>query len=106
MDKESIIKIRLFVKKLKKDFSVERVIFFGSRTGKEYLEHSDIDLIIVSKNFEGMDFSKRISKMYDYWNFEDFPYGIDFFCYTPEEFTKLSKMIGVVSEALKKGIVM
>lgn len=40
--------------------------------------------------------------MYDYW---DWDYDVDFFCYTPEEFEKLSKMIAIVREALNKGIV-
>ena len=102
MDKEATKIIKIFLKKLRKKFSVEKIFLFGSRAGKDYLKHSDIDLIIISKDFEGINFVKRMSLMYDYW---DFDYAVDFLCYTPEEFNKLSKMISIVREASKKGIV-
>jgi len=101
MDKKTIKIIRGFLKKLKKDLSVEKIILFGSRAGKDYLEHSDIDLLVVSKDFENIGFSERIVKMYDYWVSDS---DVDFLCYTPEEFKKLSKMITIVREAVKKGI--
>ncbi len=104
MDQKSFIKIKAFGKRLKKDFSVDRIIFFGSRAKGDYFKHSDIDLIIVSKDFKGMDFSKRITKMYDYWEFKDLT-SVDFFCYTPEEFSKLSCLISIASEAMRKGVV-
>ena len=102
MDRKAVGIIKSFVKKLKKNFSIDKIIFFGSRAGDDYLNHSDIDLIIVSKDFNDIEFTKRISLMYDYW---DSDYDIDFLCYTPEEFEKLSKMITVAREALEKGIV-
>lgn len=40
--------------------------------------------------------------MYDYW---DLRYPVDFLCYTPEEFKKLSKQITTVREAVKEGVV-
>lgn len=101
MDKKAIIEIKKFIKKLKKEFTIKKVIFFGSRTGEEYLNKSDIDLIIVSKDFEKINFIKRTSIMYNYW---DSDYDVDFLCYTPKEFDKLSKMITIVREAVKKGI--
>ena len=39
--------------------------------------------------------------MYKYW---DSPYVLEAFCYTPDEFEKKSKQIGVVKEAVKHGI--
>ena len=102
MDRKAVKAIKEFLKRLEKDFSVNKIIFFGSRTGEEYLEHSDIDLVIVSEDFEGIDFTKRMSRMYDYWKSD---YDVDFLCYTPKEFEKLSRMITIVREALNKGIV-
>lgn len=101
MDRKAIKIIRLFLKKLKKDFNIDRVIFFGSRTKGDYLQHSDIDLVIVSKDFDRIDFTKRMSMMYDYWNFD---YDVDFICYTPEEFQRLSQMITLAREAAEHGI--
>ena len=60
-----------------------------------------MDLIIISPDFENMNFFERVSKMYDYWEI-DLP--VDFLCYTPKEYNKLKKGITIVSEALKKGV--
>ena len=102
MDREAVKAIKEFLKNLKKDFKINRVIFFGSRTGQDYLEYSDIDLVIVSEDFEGIDFTKRMSLMYNYWKSN---YDVDFLCYTLKEFEKLSKMITIVREAVNKGVV-
>ncbi len=102
MDKKSVGIIKKFILKLKKDFAVSKVIFFGSRAANDYLNDSDIDLLIVSPDFKGIDMSGRMSLMYRYW---DNRYDVDFLCYTPEEFRKLSKMITIAREAARKGIV-
>jgi len=100
--KESINKINKFLKNVSKDFKIERAIFFGSRAIGIARKDSDIDLIIVSDDFEGMDFFERVSKMYDYWDL-DIP--VDFLCYTSREFNKLKKLVSIVSHALKQGII-
>jgi predicted nucleotidyltransferase len=102
MDRKGSIKKRLreFKTEINKDFPVYKIIFFGSRVhGKP---HKDSDLIIVSKKFKKLNFIKRAAAMYDYW---DLDYPVDFLCYTPEEFKKLSKQITIVREALKEGVV-
>ncbi len=94
-------KLALFKKKVSRDIPVKKMIFFGSRAvGKPNLD-SDVDLIIVSPKFRKLDFFKRGAKMYDYW---DLRMPVDFLCYTPEEFKKLSKQVTIVSEAIKSGI--
>ena len=100
--KESIRIIENFVERLSKDFSVHRIIFFGSRVNGRARRDSDIDIIVVSDNFEGMNFFKRVTKMYDYWD-ELVP--VDFLCYTITEFERLKKRISIVKEALENGIV-
>src|SRR3989338_869734 len=96
--KESLEIIRKFVKNLSKDFSIEDVIFFGSRAEGNAHKDSDIDLIIVSDGFEGKGFFERTSKMYDYW---DALVAVDFLCYTVEEYERLKRRISIVSVALK-----
>lgn len=91
-----------FVKRLGLDFDIKKVILFGSRATKEYGEESDVDLIIVSNDFNNMDFFERAAKMYDYWKL-DLP--VDFICYTKKEFEKLKKRISIVKEALTNGII-
>mgnify|MGYP001607414056 CR=1 FL=1 len=102
-EKEYIIEgLKKFVKRVNKDFKIEKIIFFGSRTTNKYIKDSDIDLILVSNDFEGLDFFERASKMYDYWILD---YPVDFLCYTIAEFTNLRKRISIINYALKKGIV-
>lgn len=96
-----VSQLRRFAQKLKKEFDPERVILFGSRAGREYLKESDVDLIIVSKRFEGVNFFERAAKMYRYW---DLPYPVDFLCYTPDEFEAKRLAITIVREAVRKGI--
>lgn len=93
--------IKKFAEKVNKEFKIERIIFFGSRTRNRYSKDSDIDLIIVSNNFVGLDFFERVSKMYNYW---DLDYAVDFLCYTQKEFDNLKKKISIIGNAIKEGI--
>ena len=90
-----------FVKNLKKDYKIEKVIFFGSRTRNDYLKCSDYDVIVVSTDFEGIFFTDRISKMYKYWGS---PKSLEVFCYTSKEFEKKRNQLCIVRKAVETGI--
>lgn len=97
-----IEKIKEFILRLSNEFNIQNTVFFGSRTTRKSKENSDIDLIIVSKDFKKMNFIERAAKMYDFW---DIDYPVDFLCYTPEEFNRLKKRISIVRQALHEGVV-
>lgn len=101
MDKKTIETVKRFVGKVNKDFKLERAILFGSRAKGDYFLHSDVDLLLVSRDFEGLRFTDRMSRMYDYWSYE---YPLEVLCYTPPEFEKKKKQIGIVRHAVKEGI--
>ena len=103
MDSRKIIihDLGKFKRKLSNSIEIDKLIFFGSRARGRAHRDSDIDLIIVSKNFRKKKFSYRPIGFYNYW---DLDYPVDFLCYTPEEFKKLSKQVTIVSEAIKTGI--
>ncbi len=102
MGKKKLIEgIRKFKKDLSKVKRVEKVILFGSRAEGTFTGESDVDLIIVSPDFRGIK-SGRAYGLRRYWTPR---YPVDFICYTPEEFNRLRKEVSIVSEALKKGIV-
>ena len=101
MGKTADKKIRSFLKKLRANFEPENVILFGSRAKNEHLKHSDYDFLIVSKKFEGIDFLDRIPLVIRKCNAF---FAADFLCYTPEEFERKKKEIGIVRTALKEGI--
>ncbi len=92
--------LKKFIKKLKKEFNINKIILFGSRARKDYLNSSDYDLIIVSNDFKKIDFVDRSAKIITSCN-AFFP--ADFLCYTEKEFEKKSSQIGLVSTAIKEG---
>ena len=93
--------VKKYVKKLNKKFKVEKSILFGSRVGKDYLDTSDVDLIVISKDFSHLSFRKRMGEVIEYW---DGDVDLEVICYTPEEFEKMRKRIGIVKKAVEEGI--
>jgi predicted nucleotidyltransferase len=78
-------------------FEIEKAYLFGSRVRGDYLEHSDWDLVLVSSEFGQYPFPERGSFVLKQSNLRQ----VDLFCYTPQEFKKKSKELGIVSEAVK-----
>ncbi|MBI5223513.1 nucleotidyltransferase domain-containing protein [Candidatus Micrarchaeota archaeon] len=95
------MKLKEFKKAVSIKLPVERMIFFGSRATGNAGKWSDVDLIIVSKKFKQVKPLERGHELYDYWKLD---YPVDFLCYSPDEFEKAKKRIGLASEALKNGI--
>jgi len=102
MGERGIENIKKFLDDLKEKFDPELVLLFGSRAKEEHLKESDYDFIVVSKKFEGIHFLDRIYHILELWNYDQ---DVDILPYTPEEFKKKKQEIGIVSEALKEGIV-
>ena len=90
------------IKEFKKKTMIEKVILFGSYARGKWTEHSDIDLLLISKKFRKKEFHERFKGLWLKW---DLDYPVDFICYTPEEFNKLKKQVSIVSEALREGII-
>lgn len=101
MDRGTAEIARRFTRRLMNKYTIRKVILFGSRARGDHLKMSDFDFIIVSPDFEGIHFLKRMSSIYEYW---DEQYDIEPLCYTPEEFEEKRKEIGIISEAVKEGI--
>lgn len=104
MDKrktEIIKKLRGFKLRLLKQLQLQQMILFGSTARSEFRKDSDIDLILISKDFSKVSPLKRAYMVSKYWNLN---YPKDLLCYTPEEFEKLKKHSVVVKEAVNEGI--
>lgn len=103
MDKRQAVirKLQDFRKNVNREMPLYKMILFGSMATGKARKESDIDLLIVSAKFRGLNFFKRAAKMYDYWHLN---YPVDFLCYTPQEFRKLSKRVSIVSEAIREGM--
>ena len=99
---EEIIRLlKKFIRKVNKKFKLEQVILFGSRARGDYLINSDVDLILVSKDFENLPFRKRMVEVIGDW---DAYLDLEVLCYTPEEFNRKKEEEGIVKYALKEGI--
>jgi len=100
--KSEIIKVlKKFFIKNKKIVKIEKAILFGSRATGKSKNDSDVDIILISKDFENKKSYKRSPKFYLSWNL---PYDGDIICLTPEEFEKKKKQIGVIKTAIEEGI--
>lgn len=103
MDKETAKIVKFFAAKIKKAYSPEKIILFGSRARGDHFKSSDFDIVIVSKKFIGIPFLQRLSKIYDYWTAK---VDIEAICYTPEEFLRKSKEHGIIRRAIQEGIIL
>ena len=91
---------------IRRRFPDARVILFGSRARGDALRTSDLDLIVVSRAFEGVAFTDRASMVLRVLWEEGVRLGVDvdLLCYTPGEFEAKVREIGVVSEAVRYGV--
>ena len=100
-DKVTLQLLRQHLIFLKKKFKPEQVILFGSRARGDNLKESDIDIMVISKQFALIPFRERMAQAYGYWNKR---IDLEQICYTPEEVEVKKKQIGIVQQALKEGI--
>ena len=91
---------------IKKHYPDAIVLLFGSRARGNHLATSDIDLIVVSKAFRGVGFLERPVQLLKLLYREGVEAPLDILCYTPEEFERKRREIGVVREALRTGVVL
>jgi predicted nucleotidyltransferase len=103
MGEEPDRKILDFVDKVRTKYNIEKAILFGSRARGDNFKHSDYDIILVSPDFDRVFFTKRIANMYEFW--DHYPLDIEPLCYTPDEFEKMKRRIGIVKYAVEEGIV-
>jgi predicted nucleotidyltransferase len=91
-----------FKKKVRKKVKLQNLILFGSRARGKEKKDSDIDLLIVSKDFEGQKSFKRPVQFYRDWNYD---YNTDIICLTPKELEIKREQIGIIKNAMKDGVV-
>lgn len=93
--------LKKFLNKLKKNYNIKKAIIFGSRVRGDHFLDSDVDLILISEDFRNSRFTDRIGDVIEFWNS---PIDLEVICYTPEEFEKKKRQIGIVKTAVEEGI--
>jgi predicted nucleotidyltransferase len=91
--------IRRYLAKL--PIKVEQAILFGSTATGERLADSDIDLIVISDDFQDMLLPQRFLILQKSWTEK---IELEAFGFTQQEFDRLKHKSIVVSEADEKGI--
>ena len=81
-------KIDEFLRILNSKIKLEKVLLFGSTAKHKRRKNSDIDLIVVSKSFSGLNSLERGKMLLEDWSFIE---ELDLLMYTPEEFERVSK---------------
>lgn len=91
MDSKTITRpIITFVKRLQRDCVVDQVILFGSSANGLRQPESDLDVIVVSKDFRRLNEDRRLDLLYKHSRFlkpEIHPWGV-----TPEELQAASRL--------------
>jgi predicted nucleotidyltransferase len=82
-------RIKEFIKKIEEKIDVERVLLFGSTARGKRNKESDVDLIIVSKNFDGIPELERSRMLLDVWSYVE---ELQILTYTVEEFEQVKNL--------------
>ncbi len=91
---------RAFREALEKEFRIEKLILFGSRARGDHLKESDIDLVVISSDFAGMDFLERIRRIARLW---EGALRLEPLCYTPEEFAQRKGELSIIGVVHREG---
>lgn len=106
MDTETIERVTetLFETAERIGVDLEEVIVFGSRVRDDYRPESDVDVLLVSPDFEGVAPYKRPELFYRGWDYGELP-DPEFVCLTPAEFEeRTGKRPHIVTTAVEEGV--
>lgn len=93
--------IRKYIARIKADLSSFKIILYGSfLKGKYKPDESDIDLLVISKDFKDMGENERFDFLYK--NTVGLPLDWHVYGFTPDEIKKISPL-NTLSEALCTG---
>lgn len=96
--------INIYIKELKKSINPQKVVVFGSYAKNTAVKDSDIDLIVLSKDFKNLSFDKRLSLLNtSRLNPKTRKISMDIFGYTQEEFENASPLT-TLGEAKETGV--
>lgn len=89
--------IKLLAEALVRELEAEQIYLFGSFARGDWLYESDVDIIVVSSRFRGVEYGRRVLLVRRLA-----PKGmkLEVLAYTPEEFKKISERSVVVLDAL------
>jgi len=90
--------LKKFVADAEKSLGFVEVYLFGSYARGDWLEDSDVDLVVVSPAFRGLDIGRRYSIVR---RLLPMNIGFEILTYTPEEFEEAKKRSIVLQDAME-----
>ncbi len=90
-----------FLKDITPQWNPEKIILFGSRVKGNHLIFSDVDLLVVSEEFQNLNFRERKIVLMQHWQGL---VDLELICLTPAEFKVKKEQIGIIREIVKTGI--
>jgi hypothetical protein len=100
MDRQTAKAIK-YLRQICRRFKPVEVWVFGSRVRGDWMEYSDLDVIIVSDRFEKVTWPDRGSMVL---RSIKGACKIQPFCYTPREFRKKRKQLGIIRNGMRYAI--
>jgi predicted nucleotidyltransferase len=67
-DEQTFALLNEHLEYIKEKFAPEKIILFGSRARGDNLIESDVDILIVSTKFKGMNWRERIIEVFGDWD--------------------------------------
>lgn len=106
LDKKVSFFLSKYLVRIKSMYAPDEMWLWGSRAYGSPDEYSDIDLIVVSKKFSDIKFTKRMFMFLESIGLlKDRTVEIvEVLCYTPDEFARKKEQMSIVNEAINKGI--
>ena len=80
---------------------VQEAYLFGSRARGDWLNESDVDVILVSESFASQEFYQRMVDVSRHW---DGPEALEALCYTPAEFSNKKSRLNIISDAMSYAV--
>ncbi|MBI2436494.1 MAG: nucleotidyltransferase domain-containing protein [Candidatus Magasanikbacteria bacterium] len=94
--------LKSYLTEVAKDIHIDDVFLFGSAATNRMRTDSDIDVIIISKDFEHIPYMRRLQLL----SRANLPLAqqvaIDSFGYTPEEFAEMDTVDSPILRQIKK----
>lgn len=93
--------VKSFLREVSKKYKVEEAYLFGSYVKGTWLKTSDVDLVVVSRDFESVPFLERLDELnYIQWKMGIKPF-IEVIPLTPSELEEKLKYSTVLRDASK-----
>ncbi|MEK9129845.1 MAG: nucleotidyltransferase domain-containing protein [Patescibacteria group bacterium] len=92
-----------YLKHLDNQIKIDKALLFGSYAWGKPTKHSDIDLVIISSDFQKQTFWKRVDWLTNMRDGIADTVAMDIIGYTPKEFTHIEKYSAIMAKAKKDG---